>query len=134
MAAILDPVRPYLWALKLAGWCLLAAVLVLGGCRWEHARMQGKVEQAQAKQKAAEDQADGYVRTLNTINDQTKAAVAAAAQEKAKADAAVKSAQKVAEESRQRAASAEAALQAAKRNPTCRSQLEMQLCDSIPLL
>lgn len=140
-----DPIRPYADLIRWGLWALLAGGLFVAGCqRGEDraaAKAQASIAKAEKQRDEARDQAAENLRAANAagellqeVNRQTQASIDAAARQKAAADEAARRAEAVAADSRRRADAAEKALQAAKNTPACRSQLEMALCDSIPLL
>lgn len=140
-----DPIRPYVGLIRAALWVALAGGLFVAGCNHGKDRQAEKSQvelAAAAKQtdaaraEAAENlrAANACGQLLQDVNRQTQASIDEAARQKAAATAAADRAQTAAVESQRRASAAEKALQAAKTTPACRSQLEMALCDSIPLL
>lgn len=140
-----DPLRPYADLIRWALWALLAGGLFVAGCqRGEDraaAKAQASIAKAEKQRDDARDQAAENLRAANAagellreVNRQTQASIDAAARQKVAADEAARRAEAVAAESQRRATAAEKALAAAKAIPACRSQLEMALCDSIPLL
>lgn len=140
-----DPLAPYAKLIRLGLWCLLAGGLYVAGCqRGEDRQAAADREQIGAVQRqldgaraeAAENlrAANAAGQLLQEVNRQTQASINAAEVARKAAAAAADRAQIAAAEGQRRATAAEKALQAAKTTPACRSQLEMQLCDSIPLL
>lgn len=140
-----DPLAPYAKLIRLSLWCLLAGGLYVAGCqRGEDRQAAADREQIGAVQRqldgaraeAAENlrAANAAGQLLQEVNRQTQASIDAAELARKAAAAAADRAQIAAAEGQRRASAAEKALQAAKTTPACRSQLEMQLCDSIPLL
>lgn len=79
-------------------------------------------------------QASTCAATLERINDETARGVAEAEERARAAEGAALIADKAAKDAEAEAAKALVALTASKRTPTCRAQLEMPLCDAIPLL
>jgi len=140
-----DPIRPYA---DLIRWCLavlLAGGLFVTGCQRgedrQAAKDQDTIAKAEKQLGKAEAKAAENLRAANAcgllleqVNDQTQASINAAELARKVAAEAASRAEAAAAEGRRRASEAEKALQAAKTKPVCRSQLEMQLCDSIPLL
>ena len=141
----IDPLRPYLWAVKAGAILVLLAVVFVSGCNHGKDRQAGKDQQridnlAQARDRAQAD-ADENLRAasacgqlLSDINDQTQRQIDEAANAKREAEQAASRAEAAALAGQRRAVAAERALQDAKSTPACRSQLEMPLCDAIPLL
>lgn len=140
-----DPIRPYVGLIRVALWVALAGGLFVAGCNHGKDRqaeknqveLAGAAKQTDAaRAEAAENlrAANACGQLLQDVNRQTQASIDEAARQKAAAGAAADRAQAAAAESQRRASAAEKALQAAKTTPVCRSQLEMELCSSIPLL
>lgn len=140
-----DPLAPYAKLIRLGLWCLLAGGLYVAGCqRGEDRQAAADREQIGAVQRqldAARAEAAENLRAANAagqllqeVNRQTQASIDAAEAARKASAAAASRAEAAAAEGQRRATAAEKALQAAKITPACRSQLEMQLCDSIPLL
>ncbi len=140
-----DPLAPYAKLIRLGLWCLLAGGLYVAGCqRGEDRQAASDREQISAVQRqldgaraeAAENlrAADAAGQLLQEVNRQTQASIDAAEVARKAAAAAATRAEAAAAEGQRRATTAEKALQAAKTTPACRSQLEMELCSSIPLL
>lgn len=140
-----DPIRPYA---DLIRWCLavlLAGGLFVTGCQRgedrQAAKDQNTIANAEKQLDKAEADAAENLRAANAcgklleqVSDQTQASIDAAELARKAAAEAASRAEAAAAEGQRRATAAEKALQAAKTKPACRSQLEMQLCDSIPLL
>lgn len=140
-----DPLAPYAKLIRLGLWCLLAGGLYVAGCqRGEDRQAASDREQISAVQRqldgaraeAAENlrAANAAGQLLQEVNRQTQASIDAAEVARKAAAAAATRAEAAAAEGQRRATTAEKALQAAKTTPACRSQLEMELCSSIPLL
>lgn len=141
----IDPIRPYLWAVK-AGAIMIAltAVFVSGyghGKDRQAAKDQERIDNLATARDAAQAEAAENLRAVNAcgvlledVNRQTQASIDAAELARKAAAAAASRAEAVAAAGQRRAAAAEKALQDAKSTPACRSQLEMPLCDAIPLL
>lgn len=140
-----DPIRPYVDVIRWGLWALLAGGLFVTGCN------HGKDQQAksdderienlvQARERAQADSdenlraANACGQLLSDVNDETLRQVEEAKRAKAAAEQAAVRAEAAAKAGQRRAVAAEQALQAAKTTPECRSQLEMPLCASIPLL
>ncbi|EKT4088271.1 hypothetical protein QEG26_002233 [Stenotrophomonas maltophilia] len=140
-----DPIRPYADLIRWGLAVLLAGGLFVTGCQRGEDRQAAKdqytISKAEKQLGKVEANAAENLRAANAcgmlleqVNDQTQASIdAAELARKAAAEAATR-AEAAAAEGQRRATAAEKALQAAKTKPACRSQLEMQLCDSIPLL
>ncbi len=142
---MLDPLRPYADLLKVLAVLALAGGLFVTGCQHgsdrRAARDQAAIAKADKARAVAEADASENLRAANAcgllledVNRQTQASIDASVRQKAAADEAARRAQAAAAESQRRATAAERALQAAKTEPACRSQLEMALCADIPLL
>ncbi|MDV3515160.1 hypothetical protein [Stenotrophomonas sp. C1657] len=140
-----DPIRPYVGLIRAGLWvAAVGAVLLMGarlGSDYRAKKDQAVIAAAEKARDKAQADADENLRAANAcgqllqdVNRQTQASIDEAARQKAAATAAADRAQAAAAESQRRASAAEKALQAAKTTPACRSQLEMALCDSIPLL
>lgn len=140
-----DPIRPYVGLIKAGLWCLLAGGLFVAGCNHGTDRQVERGRDALAKVEKARDTAQSDAaenlraanacgQLLSDINDQTQRSIDDAARAKAAAEQAASRAVAAAAAGQRRAAAAEKALQDAKSTPVCRSQLEVQLCESIPLL
>ncbi|HHA2567800.1 hypothetical protein I5V52_08735 [Stenotrophomonas maltophilia] len=140
-----DPLAPYAKLIRLGLWCLLAGGLYVAGCqRGEDRQAASDREQIGAVQRqldgaraeAAENlrAANAAGQLLQEVNRQTQASIDAAELARKASAAAATRAEAAAAEGQRRASAAEKALQAAKTTPACRSQLEMELCSSIPLL
>ncbi len=140
-----DPLAPYAKLIRLGLWCLLAGGLYVAGCqRGEDRQAAADREQISAVQRqldgaraeAAENlrAANAAGELLQEVNRQTQASIDAAEVARKVSAAAASRAEAAAAEGQRRATAAEKALQAAKTTPACRSQLEMELCSSIPLL
>ncbi len=140
-----DPIRPYADLMRWALAALLAGGIFVAGCQREADR-QAAADREQiesvlrqfdgARAEVAEKlrAANAAGELLQEVNRQTQASIDAAELARKAAAAAADRTQIAAAEGQRRATAAEKALQAAKTTPACRSQLEMQLCDSIPLL
>jgi len=142
---ISDAIRPYA---DLVRWCmavLLTGGLFVTGCQRGEDRQAAKDQDTIAKvekklRDAEADAAENHLAAnacghlLEQVNDQNLATINAAEIARKAAAEAASRAEAAAAMGQRRAAAAEKALQAAKTRPACRSQLEMQLCDSIPLL
>lgn len=72
--------------------------------------------------------------TLDRVNVDTQRGLAEAAKRAAAGERAASEAEQAAKAARQAKERAESALAAAKRVPACKVQLEMVLCDEVPLL
>jgi hypothetical protein len=142
---MVDPLRPYADLLKLLAAFALAGGLFVTGCQHgsdrQAAKGQAVIAQANKKRAVAEAHAAENLRAANAcglvleqVNDQTQASISAAEIARKAAAEAARRSEAAAAEGQRRATAAEKALQAAKTKPACRSQLEMRLCDSIPLL
>jgi len=141
----LDAIRPYLWAVK-AGAIMIAltAVFVSGyghGKDRQAAKDQERIDNLATARDAAQAEAAENLRAANAcgqllsdVNDQSQRQIDEAARAKAAAQQAAARAEAAAAAGQRRAVAAEKALQDAKSTPACRSQLEMPLCDAIPLL
>ncbi|WP_251473636.1 hypothetical protein [Stenotrophomonas lactitubi] len=140
-----DPIRPYADLIRVGLWALLAGGLFVAGCQRGEDKAAANAEVSitkaneqrdDARKEAAENlrAANACGVLLEQVNDQTQASINAAELARKAADEAASRAEAAAAEGQRRATAAEKALQAAKMKPVCRSQLEMQLCDSIPLL
>lgn len=142
---MLDPMRPYAELLRVAAALLLAGGLFVTGCQHGDGRRavkdQAVIASANKARSFAEADAAKNLRAVNAcglllehVNDRTQASIDAAELARKTASAAASRAEAAAAEGQRRATAAEKALQTAKTTPACRSQLEMQLCDFIPLL
>ncbi|MFV7424019.1 hypothetical protein ACNPNN_13200 [Stenotrophomonas geniculata] len=140
-----DPIRPYADLMRWGLAALLASGLFVAGCRrGEDRQAAADREQISAVQRqldgaraeAAENlrAANAAGELLQEVNRQTQASIDAAEVARKASAAAASRAEAAAAEGQRRATAAEKALQAAKTTPACRSQLEMELCSSIPLL
>ena len=140
-----DPIRPYADLIRWGLAVLLAGGLFVTGCQRgedrQAAKDQDTIVKAEKQLGKAEADAAENLRAANAcgvllgqVNDQTQASINAAELARKAAAEAASRAEAAAAEGQRRATAAEKALQAAKMKPACRSQLEMQLCDSIPLL
>ena len=140
-----DPLAPYAKMIRIGLWCLLAGGIFVAGCQRgadrQAAADREQIESVQhqldgARAEAAENlrAANAASELLQEVNRQTQASIDAAELARKAAEAAADRAQIAAAEGQRRASAAEKALQAAKTTPACRSQLEMELCSSIPLL
>jgi hypothetical protein len=140
-----DQLRPYAQLIRWGLWALLAGGLFVTGCNHGKDRQAAKDQErignlATARDRAQAD-ADENLRAahacgqlLSDINDQTQRQIDEAANAKRAAEQAASRAEAAAAAGQRRAVAAEKALQDAKSTPACRSQLEMPLCDAIPLL
>lgn len=140
-----DPLRPYAQLIRWGLWALLAGGLFVTGCNHgkdrQVARDQERIDNlAKARDSAQADAAENLRaanacgQLLSDVNDETLRQVEEAKRAKAAAEQAASRAQAAAAAGQRRAVAAEKALQDAKSTPACRSQLEMPLCDAIPLL
>lgn len=140
-----DPIRPYADLIRVALWCLLAGGLFVTGCNHgqdrQAAKDQERIDNLATARDAAQAEAAENLRAANAcgqllsdVNDQSQRQIDEAARAKAAAQQAAARAEAAAAAGQRRAAAAEKALQDAKSTPACRSQLEMPLCDAIPLL
>lgn len=141
----LDVLRPYADLAKLLAWAALAGGLFVTGCQHgegtQVAKNQKAIAKAEQAHAAAEATAAENLRAANAcgqllsdISDATDAAAARAQEQRELAEQAARRATQQAEESRRRATAAERELQESKNQPACRQQLELKLCDAIPLL
>lgn len=141
----IDPIRPYADLIRVGLWCLLAGGLFVTGCNHGQDRQADKDQerignlakarddaQAEASENLRAANACGLL--LSDVNDQSQRQIDDAARAKAAAQQAAARAEAAAAAGRRRAVAAEKALQDAKSTPECRSQLEIELCSSIPLL
>ncbi len=140
-----DPIRPYTDLLRWGLVILLAGGLFVAGCQRGEDRAAAKAQASIAKAEKQRDDAraesaenlraaNACGALLEQVNDQTQASINAAELARKAAAEAARRAEAAAAEGQRRATAAEKELQAAKTRPACRSQLEIQLCDSIPLL
>ncbi len=140
-----DPLLPYVKLIRAGLWVAAVAAVLLMGARLgsdyrakkDRALIVATEKQRDdARAEAAENlrAANAAGHLLQDVNRQTQASIDAAEMARKAAAAAASRAEAAAAEGQRRASAAEKALQAAKTTPACRSQLEMQLCDSIPLL
>ena len=140
-----DPLRPYAELIRIGLWaCAAVAILLMGarlGSDYRERKDQVLIEKAEKQRDRAQSDADENLRAANAcgqllsdVNDETLRQVEEAKRAKAAAEHAASRAQAAAAAGQRRAAAAEKALQDAKFTPACRSQLEMPLCDAIPLL
>ncbi|AYZ71263.1 hypothetical protein [Stenotrophomonas maltophilia] len=140
-----DPFRPYVGLIRRGLWvAAVGAVLLMGarlGSDYRAKKDQALIAAAEKQRDQAQATADENLRAANAagellqeVNRQTQASIDAAELARKASAAAATRAEAVAAEGQRRASAAEKALQAAKTTPACRSQLEMELCSSIPLL
>lgn len=140
-----DPLRPYASALRWVLTAVVASVLFVSGCNHgqekQTAKSRAAVESADAGRDRALVEAAENLRAANAcgqllsdISDETAAAAARADEQRVLAEQAARRVQQQAEESLRRATAAERELQKSKTQPACRQQLELKLCDAIPLL
>lgn len=113
---------------------LLLVAAFVGGCyRGEHnGETDRLVLQAQAEIGRAELASCAH--SLSSVNDATARGIAEADARAARGARAAADAEAEALRAQADAAAALEALARAKRTPTCAAQLEVSLCDSIPLL
>jgi hypothetical protein len=141
----LDPIGKYADLLRWALWAVLAGGLFVTGCNHGQTRQTAKDQQRIDNLVSARDSADADAAEnlraanacgllLNDVNDQSQRQIDEAARAKETAEQAASRAQVAAAAGQRRAKAAEQALQDAKTMPECRTQLEMPLCASIPLL
>lgn len=140
-----DPVRPYLDIVRWAIAALVASVLFVSGCnhgqdtqaaksKADVAKAEGVRDRAMAESAENLRAANACGQLLSDISDATDDAAARAQEQRELAEQAARRATQQAEESRRRATAAERELQESKNQPACRQQLELKLCDAIPLL
>ncbi|HIE5511421.1 TPA: hypothetical protein ACXNQL_000621 [Stenotrophomonas maltophilia] len=140
-----DPIRPYADLIRWGLVVVLAVVLFVAGCQRgedrQAAQDRKQIEAVQRQLDGARAEAAENLRAANAtgellqeVNRQTQTSIDAAEAARKASDAAARRAEAAAVEGQRRATAAEKALQAAKTMPACRSQLEMELCSSIPLL
>lgn len=140
-----DPLRPYVGLIRIGLWCALAGGIFVAGCQRgtdrqaaaDREQIESVLRQLDgARAEAAENlrAANASGELLQEVNRQAQASINAAELARKAAAAAADRAQIAAAEGQRRASAAEKALQAAKTTPACRSQLEIELCSSIPLL
>lgn len=132
-----DPIAPYASLIK---WILIAVILVglplggfITGCSRGENNQQEKVDKAKAALAAEKQRADGLAETLNGINERTKKSVEDAERRRLNAEKEASTAKAETEKAKDQVASLQVKLERSKRNPTCKSQLELELCDDIPL-
>ncbi|PZS88135.1 hypothetical protein [Stenotrophomonas maltophilia] len=140
-----DPLRPYVGLIRIGLWCALAGGIFVAGCQRgtdrQAAADREQIESVQRQLDGARAEAAESLRAANAagqllqeVNRQTQTSIDAAEVARKAAAAAAARAEAAAAEGQRRATAAERELQAAKTTPACRSQLEMELCSSIPLL
>lgn len=140
-----DPVRPYVDLIRWGLVVVLAGGLFIAGCNHgkdrQAAASRDEIAAAANAPATAEADAAENLRAanacgllLNDVNRQTQASIDAAESARKAAAAAASRAEAAAAEGQRRATAAEKALQAAKSQTNCRSQLEVELCAAIPLL
>lgn len=134
---------PGTWAaLKWGGLALAAALLLFwvrglgydAGLAGGIARGDNDRAQLSARLAAAQSDAAACGATLGRVNHETARAIREADARAAAGASAAAHAEAAARDALAEVARASGALTAAKRLPTCRAQLEMPLCDDIPLL
>ena len=138
LAEIKAAAAPYMLLIRIALWAALACGLFVTGCRHGVATTRDEARAALAKsEQAASDNlaiANACGQTLSDITASTEAAKADAGRRQAAAEQAADAAAKATQQAKARADQAAKDLVKAKAQPTCRAQLEMELCAEIPLL
>lgn len=140
-----DPVLPYVKLIRVGLWvAAVAAVLLMGarlGSDYRAKKDRALIASVEKERNAARGEAAENLRAANAagqllqdVNRQTQASIDAAETARKAAAAAASRAEAAAAEGQRRATAAERALQAAKSQTNCRSQLEVELCAAIPLL
>lgn len=131
-------VAPYLAVIRIVLWAALVAALFGAGCRHGVATTRDEARATLAKsEQAANDNlavANACGQTLSDITAATDAAKAEAGRRQAEAEHAADAALKATRQAKAQADQAAKDLAKAKAKPTCRAQLEMELCADIPLL
>lgn len=134
---------PGTWAaLKWGGIALAVALLFfwVRGLGYDAGQAAGVAlgdrDRAQLSARLATAQSDAAAcgATLGRVNQETARAIREADARAAAGASAAAQAAAAARDAQEETARASGALTAAKRLPTCRAQLEMPLCDDIPLL
>jgi len=94
---LLDPLKPYLWSIRIALYALLAAFLFVGGCNYGKGRSAAKVEALDAKLTACQADNREQTNALSQIASESEAYRRQSAQQAkdlAKAQSELKAAQK----------------------------------------
>lgn len=138
LAEIKAAVAPYMLLIRIALWAALACGLFVTGCRHGVATTRDEARATLAKsEQAANDNlavANACGQTLSDITAETEAAKAEAGRRQAAAEKVAAEATKATQQAKAQADQAAKDLAKAKAKPTCRAQLEMELCADIPLL
>lgn len=138
LAELKAAAEPYLLMIRIGLWALLACGLFVTGCRHGVSTTREEARTALAKsEQAASDNlaiANACGQTLSDITAETDAAKAEAGRRQAAAEKAADAALKATRQAKAQADQAAKDLVKARAQPTCRAQLEMELCADIPLL
>lgn len=138
LAELKAAAEPYLLLIRIGLWALLACGLFVTGCRHGVATTRDEARAALAKsEQAANDNlavANACGQTISDITAATDAAKAEAGRRQAEAEHAADAALKATRQAKAQADQAAKDLAKAKAKPTCRAQLEMELCADITLL
>lgn len=97
---LLDPLKPYLWAIRIALYALLAGFLFVSGCNYGKGRSAAKVEALEGKLATCQADSREQAKALSQIAAESEAYRRQSAQQAkdlAKAQAELKAAQKRAE-------------------------------------
>lgn len=128
----LDPLRPYIGLAKVAGWLLLASVLLFGGCSWgrsiESAEQSDEIAARDATIRELRALVAGAASALDAVNRQAAEDLAASEEKQRQADFAKERALMAADDLRRELEQTEKDLADAMRDPGCRAELEKPTC------
>lgn len=133
----MNPLTPYLGAIKLIGWGLAVAALMglgaWGGYKWQ-ADNVAEAHQERDDAKLERDRYKGRAESFQIAIAQQKAAseaaVRAAQAQQVKADQAIAAAKAERDKYERKLAQIDAGIEKDKLDPACKAQLEAQVCGS----
>lgn len=128
---MLDPLRPYLKAITAVVFAALAFGVFVTGCNHGKGKMADAVDAMQAERDEARGWAEASAEALAEVNREAERNLAESERWRHMAQLAVETAADVADRHADAIAEVHRELEEAKRDPTCRAQLEAPVCVAI---